>query len=105
MLNESLHDRPGAGETRQSRGVELFYEGAFERISSEVFIVEGPTSDGAYTVNLERMSCDCQDFEYHRHVDGFVCKHIIGTGLYAAWLRKSAKVIAPIFRHEEDGVA
>lgn len=86
-----------AGANRQTRGIELFQDGAFERISRDVYIVQGPKSNGEYTVNLERVTCTCKDFEHHGHVPAFVCKHLIGAFLYREWIQRSAKIIAPIF--------
>jgi hypothetical protein len=90
----------GDGETRQDRGIRLFEEGAFERVSRHVWIVENPKrpESPAHTVDLEAGTCsDCPDHEYHKHIDGFLCYHQIAVELYAAWIRKSARIIAPVF--------
>ncbi len=99
MATESIAERrAGERATRQSRGLELFREGAFERISRdpETWIVE--TSYGsANEVEIDRRRCSCKDFEYHWHIDGFQCKHLVAARMYRAWLRKSARALAPVF--------
>lgn len=88
----------GEGTTRVERGIRLFEDGAFERISRvpEVWVVEGPNGH-VRDVNLTDGDCSCPDFDFHRHVEHFRCKHIIAATLKAAWLKKTARVIAPVF--------
>lgn len=95
------HQGVGERTTRQQRGIALFEDGAFERVSANTFIVQNTKRERAHTVDLERVTCsECPDFEHHKHIDGFLCYHLIAGFLYAEWLRQSAKVIAPIFRSE-----
>lgn len=80
---------------RWSRGQELVEEGAFERISRTVFIVESPNG-GVYLVKLSGY-CECEDHKYHAHIEGFCCKHVIAARRYSEWLAKSARALAPMF--------
>jgi hypothetical protein len=90
----SIADR--GNRNRWSRGEELYHNGAFERISSTVFIVENPKG-GVYVVKLEPGQCGCEDFRRHTHIRGFKCKHILATERFSGWLRKSARALAPMF--------
>lgn len=98
MARGSVHEGMGSGKGRQRQGLRLFEEGAFERISSDVFVVQAPTRTMGYTVDLEHMSCECMDYARHSYVARFRCQHLIATDLYREWLRRGARVMAPIFR-------
>lgn len=97
--------RDGGETGRQRRGIDLFYDGYFERLSRDVFLVQGITSSDPHIVDLSHDECDCKDFYHHKHIEGFLCYHLIGTNLYAEWLRQSTKVIAPIFGRVDDSGA
>lgn len=99
MSTQSIEHRER--ETRQTRGIELYERGAFERVSSEVWIVENPKTRGVYTVNLEKATCSCSDFEHHGHIPEFTCKHILACGMKSEWFKRTARALAPIFREAE----
>ena len=97
---QSIQGTGDHGENRRRRGQELYERGVFERITRDVFVVQNPKTMGVYTVNLERVSCTCSDFEHHGHIPEFKCKHIYGVERYAAWVRKTARALAPFFGGE-----
>lgn len=90
----------GERETREDRAVALFHDGAFERISKdpEVWVVESPKRKTEHAVCLTNGTCDCQDFDWHRHLEGFACYHLASVTLYSRWLRDSARKMAYLFR-------
>ena len=85
------------GETRQSRAIELFQRGGFERLSRDVIIVENHKNRAEYTVDLAHLSCGCEDFNQHHHIEGFCCKHILAAKMWRDWLRGMARDLAPYF--------
>ena len=85
-----LTEAQAKARNRVLRGRDLFRDGAFERISSDIFVVENPKTRGVYRVNLAKGICECEDHRRH----GGTCKHLIAATLYQRWLRRVAKVVA-----------
>lgn len=94
LVQEVYRKDRGEGTTRQTRAEDLFRDGAFERVSREpdVWIVES-VKGSVHTVDLSKGSCSCADYEYHRHIEKFACKHGLATHMKAEWLRRSARII------------
>ena len=89
------------GEGRRQRGIELFRDAAFERVSKspEVWIVES-TYGSINEVELDRGTCSCRDFEIHGRTDGFSCKHLTAARLKSRKLAKDARELSGYFGGE-----
>src|SRR5215207_5947453 len=87
----------GERETRQVRAKRLFRNGAFERLSAYVWIVENPKRGSVHRVDLVQGSCDCEDHRRHGHMQGFSCYHRLAVESYVDWLKKTARACIPYF--------
>lgn len=96
MARQIIADR-GTG-SRWERATRLYEDGYFERLSADVFIVQMPGDHEPHTVNLETHECDCEDFDFHRHLEAFACYHLIAARMYQVWLRKAARGMVYLFR-------
>lgn len=89
---------PG-GEQATGRGMRagrLFREGAIERITRDVYVVQMPGHE-PHAVRLDELSCDCADYAHHAHIPEFRCYHILALEMYREWLAAAVKACAPYF--------
>lgn len=96
---QSIANR-GARGTRQSRGIDLYLAGGFERTGKDLWLVENPANRSVYEVDTARNRCNCPDDKKFRHISGFLCKHTIAVNLKAAKLRKAARDLTGFFGGE-----
>lgn len=82
------------------RGVDLFYEGVFEKVAPDTWLVDNLKTRSTHLVRLDKVTCNCKDFEIHGHNPEFKCKHIIAADLKDRWLRKNVRELAGFFGGE-----
>jgi len=83
--------------SRELRGLEIFHRGGIERIGRDLFIVPS-CSRGEYLADLDAEACSCPDYRSRRKA----CKHVYAATLFRAWLRGTARRLAPMFAGESD---
>jgi len=84
--------------SRELRGLAIFHRGGIERAGCDLFIVPGCSGAvSEYLVDLEAETCSCPDYARRRKA----CKHVYAATLYRAWLRASARRVAPVFADDE----
>jgi hypothetical protein len=86
---------PAPPSTRESRGLTLYLDrgSEFTRVSRDVYLVPSCSHRRVeYLVDLNAGTCECFDSRERRHH----CKHLYAARLYRAWLRRVARIVAPM---------
>ena len=85
--------------SRELRGLAIFHRGGIERAGCDLFIVPGCSGAASeYLVDLDAEACNCPDYRSRRKA----CKHVYAATLFRAWLRGTARRLAPMFAGESD---
>lgn len=94
----------GERQTRRMRAEMLVEDAVFERISPrgeepQVWRIHTPKGT-VYDMEVDRQTCQCEDFARHSHLEGFRCKHLIALGIKRAWFKGMARDLAGYFGGE-----
>jgi hypothetical protein len=107
--NTTREDIKQAILQRTTRGMMTFNTGKVHQIDEGLWAVPS-TRGGFYQVDLGTESCPCEDHTFFGHERGVACRHIYAAAIAREkrrlWLRRAARVIAPIFgddHHLDDG--
>jgi hypothetical protein len=85
---------------RTTRGMLTYNTGKVHQIDDDLWAVPS-TRGGFYQVHLDDEVCPCEDNTFFGSERGVVCRHIYAAAIarekHRLWLRRAARVIAPVF--------
>lgn len=85
---------------RTTRGMLTFNAGRDHQIDDELWAVPS-TRGGFHKVDLGTEGCDCEDYTFFCQERRIACRHVIAAAIAREkrrlWLRRAARVVAPIF--------
>jgi SWIM zinc finger len=91
-------------QQRTTRGMLTFNSGRVHQLEDDLWAVPS-TRGGFYQVHLDDEICDCEDYTFFGSMHGVACRHIYAAAIAREkrrlWLRRAARVIAPIFEDED----
>jgi hypothetical protein len=86
---------------RTTRGMLTFNTGRVHQIDDDDLWAVPSTRGGFYQVDLVVEECPCEDYTFFCSERGIACRHIYAAAIAREkrrlWLRRAARVIAPIF--------
>jgi SWIM zinc finger len=95
---------------RTTRGMLTYNSGRVHQIDDDDLWAVPSTRGGFYQVDLVDEVCSCEDYTFFGSERGVACRHIYAAAIAREkrrlWLRRAARVIAPIFgddHHLDDG--
>jgi hypothetical protein len=86
---------------RTTRGMLTYNSGKVHQIDEGELWAVPSTRGGFYQVDLAGEVCPCEDFTFYCSERGIACRHVIAAAIAREkrrlWLRRAARVVAPIF--------
>ena len=85
---------------RTTRGMLTYNSGKVHQLEDDLWAVPS-TRGGFYQVDLGAEVCSCEDFTFYGSERGVACRHVVAAAIAREkrrlWLRRAARVIAPVF--------